>query len=333
MVYWRDPDTKSQKSRYFALESSAKSFDRRKKAELNKIRKSRSSTRVGDLLDRYLDGLRTSSTALKQARYHAKHVREYFGAINVENLEQDHVFGFVQSQLEKGLSRLTANRRVTILRAALARAMEMRLIKKNPLHGMRLPKGDANRYIPPTPGELFAMLSHAPPHIQRIIYLGYYLGVRVGPSELFRLAWQDFDAGRALIRVWAAAKNKNQPWRDIPINPCLAEEINAWIKFDQNEFGRLPATIVHWHGKSIRSCANAWHNTLAKAGIKRIIRPYDLRHAYATEALAAGADIKAVATVMGHAGISTVLRSYQYVRDEQKRKAVNCLPRIGKKSR
>lgn len=333
MVYWRDPDTGSQKSRYFALEDSAKSFDTRQKAKLKRLRENRINLKVSYILDWYLDGLRTTESSIKQTRYHAKHLYDYFGHMRVDQIQKDDIFSFVRDQQNKCLAQLTANRRVTILRAAVASAYEFKIIKKNPLEGLRLPKGQAKRYVPPTPAELYTMVKVAPSHIVRIIYLGYYLGVRVGPCELFSLAWQDVDLDRALIRVWSAKKNKNQPWRDIPINLCLLAEMQVWWDIDIDRYGELPQTIVHWHGKKVSSIARSWASVLEKANIKRNIRPYDLRHAYATEALAAGADIKAVATIMGHAGITTVLRSYQHVRDEQKRKAVDCLPSMKKARR
>jgi len=65
---------------------------------------------------------------------------------------------------------------------------------------------------------------------------------------------------------------------------------------------------------------------LALTGIGRRIRPYDLRHAYATYAIAGGADIKSVAEVMGHADASMILKVYQHVQFCQKQKAVEVVP-------
>lgn len=58
--------------------------------------------------------------------------------------------------------------------------------------------------------------------------------------------------------------------------------------------------VIHYKGKPIASIKTAWISTLHKAGITRRIRPYDLRHAFATELIAAGVDIGTVAKLMGH---------------------------------
>ena len=74
------------------------------------------------------------------------------------------------------------------------------------------------------------------------------------------------------------------------------------------------------------SIKTAWRNTLRRAGITRRIRPYDLRHTFATEAIAAGADIGTVARLLGHSSPTMILQHYQFVMDKQKRAAVEALP-------
>ena len=85
---------------------------------------------------------------------------------------------------------------------------------------------------------------------------------------------------------------------------------------------------VHWHGRPVKSLKTAWKSALAKAGISRRIRPYDLRHAFATYALEAGADPGAVARIMGHSDTSMLRRNYQHVLDLQKQKVVQSVPAL-----
>jgi len=57
---------------------------------------------------------------------------------------------------------------------------------------------------------------------------------------------------------------------------------------------------IHYRGQPVESIQTAWTATLRRLGITRRIRPYDLRHAFATEAIAAGIDVGTVAQLMGH---------------------------------
>jgi integrase len=58
-----------------------------------------------------------------------------------------------------------------------------------------------------------------------------------------------------------------------------------------------------------------------RAGIKRRITPYALRHGFATAALEAGVDFKTVSELMGHASPTMVMKVYAHVSDERKRGA------------
>ena len=91
--------------------------------------------------------------------------------------------------------------------------------------------------------------------------------------------------------------------------------LSAWIISSTFAASRLAA--FKRHGATL----------LKNAGIRRRIRPYDLRHAFATEAIAAGVDVGTVAQLMGH-DPKMLLDHYQHVADKQKRAAVEALPEI-----
>lgn len=199
------------------------------------------------------------------------------------------------------------------------------LLAENPLHDLRLPHARARRIAPPTAKEARAILLAAVPHVQRVIILGLYAGPRIGPSELFRLEWRDVDLATAMLRMPSAHKNCLEDGRDIPIRTDLIPILDAWWKHDSKEGINH---VISWGGRPVRSICRAWHTALERAGIARRIRPYDLRHAFATYALAGSADIGSVARLMGHADASMILKTYQHVQDAQKRAAVEATPDI-----
>ena len=84
--------------------------------------------------------------------------------------------------------------------------------------------------------------------------------------------------------------------------------------------------VIHFMGKPIKSIQRGWKAALRRAGIARNIRPYDLRHAFATEAIAAGADIGTVAKLMGHTSLTMILKHYQHVLNSQKVATMEAIP-------
>lgn len=188
------------------------------------------------------------------------------------------------------------------------------------------PPAEYERIPPPSPEELSAIMAAAPPHIQRVIIIGAQTGARVGGSELFRLKWQDVDLVQGIIRIHGAKKNLKASWREVPIRESLIPVMARWAIEDKTANMDY---LIHFGAKPITSIETSWRATLRRAGITRRIRPYDLRHAFATELIAAGTDIGTVAKLMGHTSPTMVLAHYQYVMDKQKRAAVETLPEFG----
>jgi integrase len=188
-----------------------------------------------------------------------------------------------------------------------------------------LPQAKYEHFIPPTPDECAAIMQHAPRHVQRVIVLGSKLGMRVGPCEMFRMRWEDVDFERSVVRVHAAEKNKNEPWREVPIKSSLLPLLRSWHAEDMRNGVEW---VISYMGKPVKRINTTWNNAVKRAGISRTIRPYDLRHAFATDAIAAGADVGTVAKLMGHANVNMVLTHYQHVLTQQKKAAVEALPDV-----
>ena len=245
----------------------------------------------------YLASQNFTDKNLRTTLEHAKHIHLAFGNRQVSSLEKKDFVKFISEETARGVKTTTSHRRLSFLRAALSWAAESELIEKNPMLGMKLPHGQHEKIAPPTLVEASTILSTAKGHLYRAIMLGIFLGVRIGPTELFNLKWQDVDFTRKIIRVWSASKNHNRPYRDVPIRDNLLEEMKEWVKKD-NDKGL--DYIITYKQKPIGSMKSAWRDAKKAAGITRRIRPYDFRHAFATYALDNAADLKAVADIMGH---------------------------------
>ena len=82
---------------------------------------------------------------------------------------------------------------------------------------------------------------------------------------------------------------------------------------------------MHYHGRPITKIQTSWEGALARAGITRRIRPYDLRHNFITQALEEGADVKALSEIVGSAP-ETIMRHYQHVTRKLHRKTIAKIP-------
>ena len=330
-VYWINPFTKKRESVSCVSLSDARKEESLVKHRLKHEKESfrpddfeeNTGGTVREIIALYLAGKKFSGKNLTTTLEHLKPVVEAFGRREVASLEKKDLVKFINDASIKGIKTTTSHRRLTILRAALAWASESELIDSNPLVGIKLPQGKYEKITPPSPAETTAILSVAPPHLYRAIMLGVSFGMRIGPTELFRIRWEDVDLERGMLRVWSADKNLDRPSRDVPIKASLLGEMKEWRHQDKLAGQEY---LIAYKGKPISSIKKTWHNSLKRAGINRRIRPYDLRHAFATYALDAGADINAVADIMGHANVTMILKHYQHTKEAARRSTVESLP-------
>ncbi len=235
---------------------------------------------------------------------------------------------FLKVQQERSVGRTTANRRAGLLRTALNHAVRWGLLSVNPLASMRLASQPRQTPEPPTLHEAQLIFNAASEHVKRVVLLGLATGARIGPSELFRLRWSDVDLEHAVLRMPQAAKGARAEGRAVPIRQDILGQLRAWA--DQDAATQCP-WVVHYKGKPVRTISHAWHKALQRAGIERRIRPYDLRHAFASHALDAGADLKSVADIMGHADEAMIVRFYRHTNPETLRAATEAAPGLSSK--
>ena len=161
-------------------------------------------------------------------------------------------------------------------------------------------------------------------------------GLRKG--ELLGVRWPDVDLDRGTLRiaqtigalhgkiVFKGTKNAGSK-RVITLR---AGVIAALRVHKVRQLERRLALADQWNDHDlVFTCANGgpihpdnldrdFHRLIKIAGVPRI-RIHDVRHTFTTHALASGANVKAVSEAIGHADISTTLRTYAHVLPEQRR--------------
>ena len=78
-----------------------------------------------------------------------------------------------------------------------------------------------------------------------------------------------------------------------------------------------------YHSSAIRKVLD---RTLEKAECKHV-RFHDLRHTFATTALANGMDVKTLSAIIGHISSETTLNIYTHITDNMQRSAANKIER------
>ncbi|MEI7937077.1 MAG: tyrosine recombinase XerC [Verrucomicrobiota bacterium] len=146
----------------------------------------------------------------------------------------------------------------------------------------------------------------------------YSCGLRI--SELCGLVAQDIDWSERLVRV----RGKGKKERLIPIGQPALEAIRGyWGLLPQAPAGESPVFLAgpkKLTPISPRQLQLRLKKHLALAGLDPHLTPHKLRHSYATHLLDAGADLRSVQELLGHAHLVTT-QIYTHLTTERLKRA------------
>jgi len=196
------------------------------------------------------------------------------------------------------------------------------VIPADPTVGIATPKKDKQLPVHLTVDDMFRLLetpSAATPSGLRdraILEVTYSCGLRV--SELVGLDWEDVDSSLELVRV----RGKGGKERLVPVGRKALLALDAYrAKIDElcpRGVGQGKAVFLNQRGGRLttRSVGRLLDHYILQCGIATKVSPHALRHSFATHLLGAGADLRAIQELLGHASLSTT-QKYTHVNLDQ----------------
>ncbi|MFZ2500490.1 MAG: site-specific tyrosine recombinase/integron integrase [Minisyncoccia bacterium] len=142
-----------------------------------------------------------------------------------------------------------------------------------------------------------------------ILELLFSTGLRV--SELCALN-SDIDLTRDELSV----RGKGEKVRVVFLSPTAKDAVRAYLKArdDMEEALFVDGRKNKLHRTTPRDIQRHLKTYVAKAGITSVVTPHTMRHAFATDLLSNGADIRSVQQLLGHASINTT-QIYTHITD------------------
>jgi len=147
-----------------------------------------------------------------------------------------------------------------------------------------------------------------------ILEVIYSCGLRV--SELCQLRASDVDWPQEMVRVLGKGKKE----RLVPIGqPALNAIEDYWKRAGYKPSAEQPvfcANVKHIRPLSPRTVQLRLKKYLRSAGLDPNLTPHKLRHSFATHILDAGADLRSVQELLGHAHLATT-QVYTHITTER----------------
>ncbi|NUN51834.1 MAG: site-specific integrase [Planctomycetaceae bacterium] len=187
--------------------------------------------------------------------------------------------------------------------------------RDNPCHGLKLPRVQLRPRPHLRPDQVAALLAACPPSIQGMVTLLADAGLR--PAELFRLTWGEVSFDLGSLRL---VQTKTYRTRTIPFTAAA----RAVLEAERAALGETPAPgerVFHVGEKPFRV---SFREAARRAGLPDLM-VYDLRHAYASSLLMAGASPSVVRDLLGHGSLVTTDRYLRSLPGDAPRAAVDAL--------
>ncbi|MBR6471026.1 MAG: tyrosine-type recombinase/integrase, partial [Victivallales bacterium] len=149
--------------------------------------------------------------------------------------------------------------------------------------------------------------------ILEVIYSG---GLRV--NEAMGMDFEAVDFSRQLFRVFGKGRKERICMLGEPARDALMAYLRRRGELGLGAPTAPGALFVNYEGKRLtaRSVERSFAQYVAAAGLPPEVTPHKLRHSFATHLLAAGADLRSVQELLGHARLATT-QIYTHVNIQQ----------------
>ena len=213
------------------------------------------------------------------------------------------------------LDAVTLRRKLAAVRTFFQFLLRRGVIGTNHARLVRTPKAPKKLPRVPTEEQTVGLMEAAasqplragnPMRDVAILEMLYGCGLRV--SELAGLNLDDIDRTERWIRI----RGKGRKERQVPYTGKAAEALDAWLSVRE---ANTSERAVFTGARGARIATGVVRRMVKQYAVALAgdasLHPHSLRHAYATHLLSAGADLRAIQELLGHARLSTTQKYTQ----------------------
>ncbi|MFP4418176.1 MAG: tyrosine recombinase XerC [Fibrobacterota bacterium] len=264
-----------------------------------------------------IDGYRRDLTQLKLF------VTQHFSGLPFDRIMKKGVLrSFIFSLSEQDIKARTLARKVAAIKSFCKFCVRFDYLSANPAKTLSAPKLDKPLPSFLTLNQTEALAETDIESVQKcgwtalrdkaIVELFYGTGLRL--SELHGLDTGVIDKKRALIRVVGKGKKE----RIVPVTPDAIQATELYVRARPHGPGKNLPLFINNKGERLsrRTIQRVVEKQLAAVSRQKKKSPHVLRHSFATHLMDAGADIRAVKELLGHASLGTT-QVYTHVSKEQ----------------
>jgi integrase len=338
-------DGGEQRKRNFGKRADADRFDATRKADESRgewIDPRLGRTLFADYAPTWMASrLHKPGTAERYAIVLRNHINPTFGNVGVGAIRPTAVQAWVKQLQANGLAPRTIETIYTIFASIMRGAVRDELIRKTPCADIRLPHASKTVIRLLTPYQVVSLFKAMLPEYATLVLVGAGSGLRQG--EAFGLAKDrlDFDAGMITVDQQVVVV-KSRPMLGTPKSPASVREVPmpAFLSTALTNHIATYDPIDVLFRTALRDNLirrdyfndRIWKPAIKTAGLLADTSFHDLRHTFASTALAEGVPISEVSKWLGHESITTTVDLYGHLVPEASARAREALDKAFRSS-
>ena len=236
--------------------------------------------------------------------------------IDLRRIDHLAIRSYLAYLARKKLSRSSIARHLSALRSFFKYLMREEVVPANPARSVATPRREKHLPAVLQTSDVAVLLEapdlSAPLGIRDRAWLEllYASGLRI--SELVGVDLDDIELRARLVKV----RGKGAKERIVPFGSKAQEAIRAYLEV--RGAPEEDALFVNYRGGRItaRSVRRLFNGYVRDVSLRAGVSPHTLRHSFATHLLNAGADLRAIQELLGHASLSTT-QKYTHLNDWQ----------------
>jgi integrase len=282
-------------------------------------------------------GLKESTRARYDSALNT-HVLPRWKHVPLSGVHHEQIQEWIAELCASGMSGAAVHKVVGVMSGVLELAVRARRLPANPAANVELPhsKSRRKRYLTADQVELMAEAARALPstrprlasnasfeQYRLVVYVLAYCGLRWSEVAALRTHSVDLVKGRITVAaavvevdriglVWGTPKSHEARW--VPIPQFLLSDLRehtATRSTDDLLFTSPEGAVMR-----NRNARRAWFDRAALMAGAAGLTPHELRHTAASLAVSAGANVKAVQRMLGHASAAMTLDLYADLFDD-----------------
>ena len=307
---------------------------------------------VGEFVAQYIDTLELSKAVARSTltpyRAMLKHINAALHDVPYKKLDADTAQAWVNGMVKDGYAPSTVKKALNLLKAAYSDAVKRQAIPYSPVEAVKAPKAvkkEPNSLDDEMRAKLLAYLDiAADTPVNLAVKIAINTGMR--EQEICGLRWKDVDLKAGVLHIrnvigrdggktYEKEPKVGSSRRDVPLTPELVsllqhrrvqmmeECLDAGVSLtnDHHVVGKIDGEYMRPH--YLWSEWKAIAKSLGLVGTEgKAPTFHDLRHTFATAAIKSGADVKSVASILGHANAAMTLNTYASSDADAKRTAM-----------